>query len=63
MRRRSPRGQRPYRRAMFVLAQLSSTHTKAVRVEIELPVEPCLTPDQDVRALLLDRVRDLFLRV
>ena len=36
---------------------------QAVGVEVELPVEPGLTPDQDVRALLFGRVRSLFLRV
>jgi len=36
---------------------------QAVRIEIELPLEPSLAPDQDVRALLLGRVRGLFLRV
>ena len=34
-----------------------------VRIEIELPLEPLLAPLQDVGAVLLGRVRRLFLRV
>ena len=36
---------------------------EAVRVEINLPVEPVLAPFQDVGAILLAGVRSLFLRV
>jgi hypothetical protein len=36
---------------------------QALRVEIELAVEPALTLPQDVGPVLLDRVPGLFLRV
>ena len=36
---------------------------EAFRIEIELPLEPILAPFHDVRAILLARMRRLFLRV
>lgn len=36
---------------------------QAVGIEIELPLEPGLAPDQDVGALLFGRMRGLFVRV
>jgi hypothetical protein len=36
---------------------------EALRIEIELTVEPALTLPQDVGATLLDRVPGLFFRV
>jgi transposase len=36
---------------------------EALRIEIELAVEPLLALLQDVRTVLLDRVTSLFLRV
>ena len=32
-------------------------------VEVELALEPCLAPPQDIGAILLPRVAGLFLRV
>jgi hypothetical protein len=36
---------------------------QALRIEVELAVEPGLAPAQDVRAVLLTRVAGLFLRL
>lgn len=36
---------------------------QSIRVKVELAVEPVLTPDPDIRALLLGRVPRLFLCV
>ena len=60
MRRRSPRGQRPWRRAMLVVAQVSSMKTSRVGIEIELALEPGLPPLQDVGAVLLAGMRRSF---
>ena len=56
--------------AMAAIIQAAASYTtsgdtihQAVGVEVELPVEPGLTSDQDVRALLFGCVRSLFLRV
>jgi hypothetical protein len=45
---------------MLVDAQVSSMSTRRSGVEIELGIEPVPAPLQDVRAVLLGRMRGLF---
>jgi len=56
---------------MLVLAQACSRarpkrlvdEDQLIRIEIELAIKPVLTPLQDIRPVLLARMRGLFLRV
>ena len=62
-RQRSPRRARPLSLAIFSAGSAFINENKLIRIEMELTFEPQLASDFHILALLLGRVRCLFLYV